>query len=204
MRSRAPAGLRDARPRRVEPRGLRPRRRSGHIVEQVDVRAPRLLELIEPLHPLGPRSAPTGSRRLDHDRFAYVPYRTSPRTRSRIRRGEEDAQSGRLPSNRRAPRTRCPTASITARTSSIARLEIGQADVAVREPGPALVEPDQPRERPEAVVDVRATPTMSQSISRWEKNPWIKTRSNGPSPVTWYAMLTSPLRAYSIGSSCSP
>jgi hypothetical protein len=34
-----------------------------------------------------------------------------------------------------------------------------------------------------------------QTSSTWETNPGTKTRSNGPSPTTWYAMLTSPLRA---------
>ena len=32
--------------------------------------------------------------------------------------------------------------------------------------------------------------------SRCETQPKVKTRSIGPSPTTWYAMLTSPLLAY--------
>ena len=38
----------------------------------------------------------------------------------------------------------------------------------------------------------------SQYMSRCEIQPGTYTRSGGPSPITWYAMWYSPLRAYFV------
>ena len=89
-----------------------------------------------------------------------------------------------------------PAASITARTSSmrcssVARLASGtRSDI----PVPRLSK----RIRRLKDASRRRNPARSgssQPDSRCETQPLTKTRSLGPSPITWYAMLTAPLRA---------
>src|SRR4029450_1646977 len=48
-----------------------------------------------------------------------------------------------------------------------------------------------------------ASPGSSHISSILETHPGTYTRSNGPSPTTWYAMLRSPLRAYRVSERCT-
>ena len=65
----------------------------------------------------------------------------------RIGRGEQAAQRAAFRDAHAAPRAREPTASITARTSSMRCSSVGRSRDPVREAGAALVEQDEPRER---------------------------------------------------------
>ncbi len=64
-------------------------------------------------------------------------------------------------------------------------LERRRADDAVGHAGAALVEEDQPREGGEAARGSARMPGTSQPSSTCETQRGTKTRSNGPSPMTW-------------------
>ena len=69
---------------------------------------------------------------------------------------EQQAETNRPPTSRRSRRAPSPTASMTARTSSMRVFERRELVVdAVGEPAPALVEEDQARERREPLEEVR-------------------------------------------------
>ena len=94
------------------------------------------------------------------------------------------AQSAAAPSPRRpSPLARRPSASPARRTADA----VGHA----RAP---LVEPNQPAEGRELLEERLKGRNLPEQLEV-ETKPGTKTRSNGPSPMTWYAMLTSPLRA---------
>src|SRR5215831_8134591 len=54
------------------------------------------------------------------------------------------------------------------------------------------------REKAESLVRKRANAASSQTPSIFDTHPKTNTRSCGPVPKTWYAMLTPPLEAYRV------
>jgi hypothetical protein len=93
---------------------------------------------------------------------------------------------------------RCePTASITARMSSIRSCIVGALVAGSDMPVPRL---SKTISRANDARRVRrwARFGSSQASSTWETNPGTSTRSIGASPSTWQAMLTWPLFAYLV------
>ena len=151
IRSRAPAGLSAGATAPLEPRGQCTRRRWAPSWRRrrsrpTSARAPRR----------STRAPPRGRPRVVL--VGVGPLRVGPvederagpaRDRSR-RRGRP---SGRPPSSRTAP-PRLAARRVHHRAHVVhARLEVGQPDAAVGEPGPALVEADQPCERAQALEE---------------------------------------------------
>ena len=155
---------------------VRPHRR------EVDVLAPGGFELRRLAHPFVPRGRPRvvvvgvtalRVRPVEHDRPGPLG----------VRRGEED---GHRPAFRVAEEGGglAPPASMTARTSSMRVSKSGKPTPRSERPVPRLSSRMRRANDPRRSWKCAAAGS-SQSISRWEKKPWTRTRSNGPSPVTW-------------------
>ena len=91
-----------------------------------------------------------------------------------------------------------PTASSTARTSSMRCSRVGRCVTGSDSPVPRLSNRIS-RENEASRLRNRANDGSFQKYSRCDTHPITKTRSTGPLPQTWYAMLTSPLLAYWTG-----
>ena len=92
-----------------------------------------------------------------------------------------------------------PTASITARTSSMRSSSVGNPSVGTGSDRPVPRLSNRISRENEARRSRNlASPGSSHISSMLETHPGTYTRSNGPSPTTWYAMLRSPLRAYLV------
>ena len=153
MRSRAPAGLRLARPRRWS-HVVIAASAFGATVERSKSSPQARLERGGVARALLARRRPrVVVVRVAALRVAAVEDER-PRP-ARVRRREEDAQR---PALRVAEQRRRLGAGGVHHGADVvhARVEVGQADGAVGEPGPALVEADQPRERAEPLEDPRA------------------------------------------------
>ena len=87
-----------------------------------------------------------------------------------------------------------PTASITARTSSIRTSSDGAPLTRSDIPVPRLSNGSAGRTTRAAGVNA-ASDGICHASSTCETNGGMWTRSNGPSPSTWYAIETSPLLA---------
>ena len=90
---------------------------------------------------------------------------------------------------------RCdPAASITARTSSMRVSRLGApltgSDIPVPRLSNRMSRMSEPRSCRKST-----NPGIFHCSSMWVTKPGTNTRSNGPFPVTWYAMCTSPLSA---------
>src|SRR6266545_5832225 len=93
-----------------------------------------------------------------------------------------------------------PTASITALTSSMRVSSVGAPLTRSDMPVPRLSK-RMSRQKEASRSRVGANEGIVQTSSTCVTNGGMKTRSKGPSPRTWYAMLTSPLRAYFVSTS---
>ena len=80
-----------------------------------------------------------------------------------------------------------PTASMTARTSSMRCSSVGMALTRSESPVPRLSK--RMSRANEAMRSICGPMNgISQATSTWETNPGTITMSSGPSPTTWYAM----------------
>ena len=134
-----------------------------------------------PLQHARPTSAPMGSRR--HGAVSHTSRKGRARASALGTSPRRECTSARPPSSRRGPPAPSPPhPSPLGRRPSAFRSPADRHRG--RRAGAALVEADQAGKRRQALVDATSS-GCAQSSSRCEKNPWPKTRSNGPSPVTW-------------------
>lgn len=126
--------------------------------------------------------------------FAYEPYNTSDDTRSGYVAAKSNAIGPPSDEPNSAARSE-PAASITARTSSIRSSRVAASVTRSDKPVPRLSNKIN-RENDASRRKNRANGGHYHATSKFDTGEGENTRSNGPSPTTWYAMYTSPLRAY--------
>ena len=166
----AAAGARAAPEAGGQPLLDRRRRSTRRQLVEVDARPSCARRQLGSTPPAPPASAPTGSRG-SRQRFANAPYNTSARHPLRVGGGEQHAHQCHPPRSRRRAARSEPTASITARTSSIRVSSVGsRRRDAVGHAGAALVEQDQPRERRQPLEEARMRGS-SQANSTFEIQP---------------------------------
>ncbi len=84
---------------------------------------------------------------------------------------------------------------MTARASSIRASSVGTSRRRSESPMPRLSN-IRTRENAESPTTWSTNSGWSQTVARSDRLPRITTRSTGPEPKSWYAIETSPLRAY--------